>query len=165
MAIAKNLRLITICFLTFVATLVAVAGAHLLSTKRGYTDFLAKPGKAERIELRAAPIDPSWIISGSPVCRSTVFDLSHDQSSKSGIWECRGASKFVWHYGVDESIYILEGEAHLEYLGNKFTLTPGDSTHFAAGTKATWVVNEHVRKTFRLYEPGRLVKVMRRIVR
>ena len=164
MVSAKIFRPITICFLAVVATLIAMAGLHLLNVKRGYTDFLRNPGKAEKIELKPAPINPSWIIAGSPICRSAVFDLSHDETSRSGIWECRGAAKFEWHYGMDEAIYILEGVAEIEYLGKKFTLTAGDSTHFAAGTKAIWVVHEHVRKTFRLHEPGRLIKFMRRLV-
>ena len=81
----------------------------------------------------------------------------------SGLWECIGPAKFVWHYSVDEDIHVLEGSAEIEYLGNKFTLHAGDSTRFVSGTTATWVVNERVKKTFRIQNPGYLIKAMRRI--
>ena len=103
------------------------------------------------------------MISGSPKIRVNEYGQSHYESFTSGIWECTGPAQFEWHYPVDESIYILEGAVQIEYLGKKFTLNAGDSTHFAAGTVAKWTVPERVKKTYAIYEPGRLVRLMRRI--
>jgi uncharacterized cupin superfamily protein len=115
------------------------------------------------MELKLAPIDPSWIISGSPVFYAGAFDRSPD--TMSGIWECIGPGKFIWHYSVDETIYVLEGSAHIEYLDKQLTLRPGDSTRFVAGTTAVWLVTEHVKKTFRIKKLGRVEKIMRHILR
>jgi uncharacterized cupin superfamily protein len=161
--VSRTLRIVALLVLAVAGTLVAVAIVHLAANRSGYSDFPQKLGKREHIALTLSPINPAWIISGSPVCRANIFDPSHDRKSSSGIWECTGPAKFDWHYGRDESIYLLDGAVEIEYMGKKFSLAAGDSTHFAAGTKATWVVPQHVRKTYRLYEPGRLVRYMRRL--
>jgi uncharacterized cupin superfamily protein len=165
MAAAKTWRLIALCLVVVLGMLIAVSSLHFLRAKRGYGDFVKKLGKREYIELTSAPINPSWIISGSPDCRANKFERSHDGSSGSGIWGCIGPAKFYWHYEGDESIYVLEGYAEIEYLGNKFTLRAGDSTHFTDGTKATWVVPEHIKKTYRIYDLGRVERHMRRIAK
>ena len=165
MATAKTWRLITLCLVVVMGMLIAVAGVHLLRGKRGYSEFLGKLGKREHVELKPAPINPSWVISGSPICRANKFERAHDGSSFSGIWGCVGPATFYWHYEVDESIYILEGSAEIEYFGNKFLLRAGDSTHFTQGTRATWNVPEHVKKTYRIYDLGRIEKLIRRIAK
>jgi uncharacterized cupin superfamily protein len=90
--------------------------------------------------------------------------VSERPASRSGIWECTGPGQFRWEYSVDEAIYILEGSADIEYLGNRFTLSAGDSTKFIAGTSANWTVPNRIKKTFRIYDPGRLTtRLMRRL--
>ena len=106
-------------------------------------------------------IDPSWVISGTPSFRTTIFERSPFWGTSSGIWEATGPTKFVWHYSVDEVIYVLEGSAEIEYLGNTFILHPGDSTRFVEGTTATWTVNDRVKKTFRIQKNGTLVRWLR----
>jgi uncharacterized protein len=149
--------------LTVVATLAVVLGIELLWLMPGYVDYREKLAKQERRELHPLAVDPSWVISGSPVFRANVFQRSRHAATLSGIWECVGPAKFEWHYGVDESIYILEGSVEIEYLGRRFRLTAGDSTHFAAGTTAVWMVADHVKKTYYINRPGRLTRVMRRL--
>src|SRR6266850_2179902 len=144
MATSKILRIVALCFLVIVGTLIGVASARLVAVKPGYTSFLEKLGRREHITWASGSIDPSWLIEGSPVFQSKKFEHAHDGSSHSGIWRCLGPAKFHWYYEVDESIYILDGSAEIEYLGNKFTLSAGDSTHFAAGTSATWIVPTQV---------------------
>jgi len=86
-------------------------------------------------------------------------------SAASGIWECVGPGQFTWKYGVDETIYILEGSVDIEYLGGKFTLNAGDTTHFTQGTDATWTVRDRVKKTFTVYKVDFLSRVVRRLLR
>ena len=143
----------------------AVQSVYFFRAKRAYGEFLGKLGKREHIELKLSPIKPSWVISGSPVCHANKFESAHDGMSASGIWGCVGPATFEWYYEGDESVYILEGSAEIEYLGKKFVLRAGDSTHFTDGTKATWNVPERVKKTWRIYDLGRVEKLMRGIVK
>ena len=150
MVIAATLALV------LVVDLAAKAPAFI-----GYTDGL---GVSERHELQLDSIDPSWIISGEPVFHTAVFERSPQWASSSGIWECIGPASFVWHYSVDETIYVLEGSAEIEYMGRRFTLNAGDSTRFVAGTTATWTISDHIKKTFRIQRPGRIIKGMRSVL-
>jgi len=80
------------------------------------------------------------------------------------FWECDGPARFLWHYGVDETIYILEGTAQKEYLGKTISLAAGDSLHLATETNATWTVDRYVKTTYGLDNPGRVVRVLRRLL-
>jgi uncharacterized cupin superfamily protein len=161
----KMLRLTAIASLVVLGTLIAVAATHLVEKKPGYTEYLERVGKADKIVFKDASIPPAMMLSGKAVCRSKLFHLSHDRSAESGIWECQGPAKFNYYYGMDESVYILAGTAEIEYLGKKFVLSAGDTTHFVQGTTATWAVPEHVRKTFTFHTPGRVVRYMRMVLR
>jgi uncharacterized protein len=153
-------------FSVAVAVALALAGIvfyHLVTARAAYTDYRSRLASAQPIALAPAPIPASWIVSGSPVFRANTFGRSDDRSTSTGIWECIGPGQFVWHYSTDETIYILEGSAEIEYLGKTFTLQAGESTHFAAGTMAKWHVRDRVKKTWTLYEPGKLARLMRRL--
>lgn len=161
---ARKWRLIALCLAAVLAIVVAFAALHFSRMKRGYDEFTQKLGKRERVELKLAPLPEAWVISGSPVCHANKFEKALDGSSASGLWGCTGPARFKWIYDGDESIYILEGSAEVEYLGNKFTLGPGDSTHFTEGTTAVWHVPERVKKTWRIYELGRSGKMVRALM-
>jgi hypothetical protein len=160
---ARKSRSILLLAAGAVAALGVVLCVELVRLKPAYIGYMEPVAKAGRHELQPSPVDPSWIVSGSPTFRANVFERLPHMSTISGLWECTGPAKFVWHYGVDEAIYILEGSAEVEYLGKKFTLKAGDSTTFISGTQATWVVSDRVKKTYRIENPGRLVRMMRRL--
>lgn len=143
---------------------VAWVMVRLARAKSAYLGFLG-PSAHRSIPLTSYSVPSSWIISGSPSFNSNVFSTAHDQSASSGLWECIGPAQFAWHYGTDEVIYILEGSAAIAYLGRKFILRPGDRMQFGAGTIANWTVPERVKKSYTVYEPGRLIRAARRIVR
>jgi uncharacterized cupin superfamily protein len=157
----RNILLLTFAI---VAVLAAVVAVKLPSAWAGYVFFKEKVAQRETIVLTPSPIPPDWILSGSPTFRSNTFGRSHDQSTSSGIWECIGPTEFVWHYGTDETISILEGSAEIDYLGKKYSINAGDTTHFAAGTTARWTVRERIKKTWVLYDPGRLTRLLRRLL-
>lgn len=140
-----------------------ILSVQLLNARPAYLQYKDALAQAISSPMKPSVIPVSWITSGSPKFRSTLFGESHDGSSQSGLWECTGPGEFTWHYQEDEAIYVIEGGADIEYLGRKFTIHPGESTHFAAGTTANWTVHDHIKKTWTLYEPGSLVRVMRRI--
>jgi len=149
----------------FAAALATLLFARAVRVRDDFLRYQERLAKALSLPLGPMEIPASQIISGSPVFRSNTFGSSGDGSTSSGLWECIGPTEFEWQYGTDETIYILEGSAEVQYLGRSFTLRPGDCTHFATGTVARWVVRERIKKSFTLYEPGQVVRKMRRIVR
>jgi uncharacterized cupin superfamily protein len=109
----------------------------------------------------SAPIDPTWIIEGSPTTRVRPIAQGGDLSS--GFWECT-AGHFDWHYGADESVYILEGHVLLRDRaeGIWYDLRPGDSVTFRAGSTVEWVVGLYVRKFWVI---GPRPSLLRRLIR
>jgi uncharacterized cupin superfamily protein len=98
------------------------------------------------IDLKPSPIEPSWIIEGSPEARSHVLSTSTDRTATTMIWSCT-EGKFNWYYDVDETIVILEGSIVLESEG----LPPkrygaGDVIFFRHGAQAKWHVDSYVKK-------------------
>lgn len=103
--------------------------------------------------LPAMPIEPSWILEGTPTARGTVLLQSADKCVSSGLWECT-AGRFNWEFGWDEFVQVLEGEATISQEGGEtITLRAGDHAHFPLGAKTEWVVPEYVRKVFTLRTP------------
>lgn len=113
-------------------------------------------------QITAFKVADSWVKQGQPNFRATEFYRSADGKTTSGIFEC-DASVFEWHYDKDEAIYLLEGQVDIEYLGQKFTLTAGQSTFFKAGTVALWRVPGKLRKTWTMYEAGKPVKQLSKV--
>ena len=163
MAITRRWRSLFMLVSAGTVTLSLVFTVQLLNARPAYMDYKDDLAQAVSMPLKPSAIPASWIASGSPKFSSNRFTESIDGSSHSGLWECTGPGEFTWHYTEDEAIYVLEGGAEVEYLGRKFTIKPGDATRFAAGTTAKWVVPDHIKKTWILYEPGTLVRMMRRI--
>ena len=90
------------------------------------------------LELQSAPIDPSWILSGTPVARNRVLFNSSDTSGWTMLWDCT-AGEFRWQYRVDEIIHFLEGGVIVtDENGTATRYGPGDVACFRAGTAATW---------------------------
>ena len=106
-------------------------------------------------ELPAMPIEPSWIVEGSPDARGAVLLQSQDKLLSSGLWSCT-AGRFRWEFGWDEFVHILEGEVTItEDGGRTYKLRAGDSAHFPLGLHTHWHIPEFVKKsfTFRTPEP------------
>jgi uncharacterized cupin superfamily protein len=160
---SKRSRKIKQFLLTIAGTLAVVLAIDLVTKMPASIGYKSHIARSEYREFKPAPIDASWVISGSPVFQASEFERAPYWGTSSGFWECIGPAKFVWHYSVDEDIYVLEGSAEIEYLGKKLTLHAGDSTRFVSGTTATWVVNDRVKKTFRIQNPGRYIKALRSI--
>jgi hypothetical protein len=98
------------------------------------------------VELRSAPIEPSWIIEGYPIARNALLSRSEDGTASTIVWECT-EGKFDWYYDIDETIHILEGSIVLESDTMKPTkFGPGDVVFFKKGAHARWHVQGHVRK-------------------
>ena len=144
---------------------VMMSGFSIIAQFIGEINHLPPPSTINQsTQLIPVSRDPSWVKSGSPNFRATMFASSPDGKMESGIWACDGPSTFEWNFGLDETVYILEGEVEIAYLGKNFTLRPGDTAVFHAGTKAVWhVVSKHLKKSFTLYHPEKLVMAYRKI--
>lgn len=114
--------------------------------------------------LQPMQVDPSWIVDGSPKFFSHAHFTSPDGGTVSGIWRCEGPGSFRWRHDTDESVYILEGEAFVDFDGQTHTLHPGDVTFFKAGTTTTWRVPNRVQKAFTLHHAGRTIRWVRRLL-
>jgi len=139
--------------------LIVFLGTYFNNTTKEWPKFRDRVGVSTKIELTSTTMDPSWIISGMPKFNSLQYATSHDNSSFSGLWEAIGPAKFEFHYKVDESIFILEGSAEIEYLGKRIMLEEGNSMHFLHGTVAIWTVPERIKKTWWIHSPSRLVRL------
>jgi len=96
--------------------------------------------------LAPSPINPDWIREGRPAARNRVLERSSDGLACTILWECT-AGKFEWHYDIDETIYIVDGNV---IVSDEKTaprrLGPGDVVFFPNGSRAHWHVESHVRK-------------------
>ncbi|QCI67269.1 cupin domain-containing protein [Phreatobacter stygius] len=100
----------------------------------------------DSVVLQPAPITPAWIVAGAPVARATELSRSTDGTAVSLVWDCT-AGTFNWHFGVDETVHILEGEVEVSTEGlAPRMLKAGDVALFRSGTTARWHVPRYVRK-------------------
>ena len=98
------------------------------------------------VELEPEPFPPGWVVAGSPEARCKKVVRSHDRTSHVVVWDCTPGS-FKWHYGMDETIVVISGEAFMiNEQGEERRFGPGDMGFFPAGTSCTWRITEHLRK-------------------
>ena len=98
------------------------------------------------MQLKPVPIAADWVIEGAPVARSRRLSTSPDTTSSTMVWTCT-PGKFHWHYTVDETLYILEGEVFVTNEKDEVRrLGPGDLAFFPAGSQSVWHVTKDLRK-------------------
>ncbi|WP_370875537.1 cupin domain-containing protein [Methylobacterium amylolyticum] len=98
------------------------------------------------VDLRSAPIEPSWIHAGEPQARNATLSRSADGLASTLVWDCT-AGTFEWHYDIDETIYFLEGSATIsDGHGPAKTFTAGDVLFLPRGAVCHWHVESYVRK-------------------
>ncbi|MBL0728225.1 cupin domain-containing protein [Piscinibacter sp. HJYY11] len=100
----------------------------------------------DSIALKDDPIEPSWILEGQPHARSGCHSTNTDGWAATHVWECSGG-RFRWHFGVEETVLILEGEVRVtDAKGRTQWLVPGTVAYFPTGTWWEWHIPQHVRK-------------------
>ena len=139
----------------------ALAGTAVFEAGRYVRSAAPASVRAEPKTLTVVPIDPSWVMSGTPQISMDVTSSTSDGGSASGVWVCEGPATFEWRFGMDETVHLLEGQVDIEYRNRRFTLRPGDSATFHAGTRAVWHVPVRIKKMFTLHRPGTLVRLWR----
>ena len=107
--------------------------------------------------LEGFSADAARVLEGTPNFRAAETSRSPDGRVITGLWACDGPTRFEWHFALDETVHLLEGQVDVEYQGQRFTLKPGDVATFHALTRAVWHVPVPSKKAFTLRHPGRLV--------
>jgi uncharacterized protein len=104
--------------------------------------------------LHAAPIKRDWVMAGSPEATACAVFETADRQANVHEWRCtRG--RFVWHYDIDEIVYIIEGSASIKDLatGVTTTISAGSSVLFQRGSGAEWTVDQSIRKIAIIHVP------------
>lgn len=109
-------------------------------------------------------VAPGWVRSGTPNFRNSETVQSPDGKAISGLWACDGPTTFEWSFYMDETVHLLEGLIEIDYQGQHFTLRPGDTATFHAGTKAVWHVPRNAKKAYTLYQPPKLASLWRKFL-
>ncbi|WP_415976596.1 cupin domain-containing protein [Rhodococcus sp. 077-4] len=98
------------------------------------------------IALEASPIEPTWILEGSPQARVAQWSESIDGTTTTNVWDCT-AGRFRWYFSVDEIVHIMDGSVTVSSEEHApRTLVAGDAALFRAGTWSEWHVESYVRK-------------------
>lgn len=96
--------------------------------------------------LEPCPINKDWIIEGTPEATAKYLMETRDGTAFTVVWDCTAGS-FRWHYGKDETVYIVSGEVFItDEGGEQRRLAAGDMAFFPAGSSAVWRVPQRVRK-------------------
>lgn len=96
--------------------------------------------------MSASTIPSDWILDGQPQARSAVLSRSTDGTAVTVVWETTKGT-FRWHFGVDETVNVLEGEVFVTDEKNvEHRLGPGDVAYFPGGSWSTWRVPDRLRK-------------------
>jgi uncharacterized protein len=98
-------------------------------------------------EWTSCPIQPNWILEGTPTARIQSISASADGTSNTCFWDCT-AGRFNWFYSFDETLHILEGGFTLKDLlsGTTREVVAGDIIYFPQGAQAEWTIQKYVRK-------------------
>jgi uncharacterized protein len=98
------------------------------------------------VALDPSPIEPRWIVEGTPQARARELARSADGTAVVVAWSCT-AGRFHWHYGVDETVHVISGEVWVTNEDDvERRLGPGDMAFFPAGSSSMWRVPSEVRK-------------------
>jgi len=141
-----------------IGIIVGVFSLQLLSARSYHRNVPAPSSSAIERPMRELSIDPASIRAGDPVVHGTTFSRTSGGSTQGGVWSCQGPAVIEFQFPADEWLYVLEGSVGVDYLGQKFTLEPGDSALFRAGTMASWDIPDMVKKAWVQHEPGSAIR-------
>jgi uncharacterized cupin superfamily protein len=103
-------------------------------------------GRDETHNWVSCPVNPGWVLEGTPVARIEHLSSSADGTASTYFWDCT-AGRFNWFYTFDETLHILEGSVTLKFPdGRSRHVTAGDVVFFPNGSNAEWTVDKYIRK-------------------
>ncbi len=145
------------------AALLAAVWAQGLNAVRQVRHLPPPSQQATPLPLQPMTGAPATITLGTPNFRAAPYAASADGGTSSGIWASDGPSTFEWRFESDETVYILQGQVDVTYQGHQFSLRPGDTAVFQAGTRAVWHVPDQVLKSYTLNHPSTLTRWWRQL--
>ena len=107
---------------------------------------------SQDVPLASSPINPSWILEGTPQARVNILSVSRDGLAVIAVWDCTNGS-FNWFYDMDETVHVIEGGVTLTDAAGTREVHAGDVVFFPAGSHAKWVVTDYIRKVAFLRQP------------
>ena len=100
-----------------------------------------------------SPIDPDWIVAGSPEAEVMQWAAGSDERSSAFVWRCSPGT-FRWRFAVDEYVHVISGRAELRHPdGTVDQLRPGTAALFRAGDTVEWTITEPLTKCAVLVSP------------
>ena len=103
-------------------------------------------GREENSNWVSCPVNPAWVLEGTPVARIEHLSTSADGTASTYFWDCT-AGRFNWFYTFDETLHILEGSVTLKFPdGRSRRVAAGDVVFFPVGSSAEWTVDAYIRK-------------------
>lgn len=100
----------------------------------------------QAVELEPEPINPDWIVRGTPAARSKKLVTTKDWTANVVVWECTPGA-FHWRYTRDETIYVLVGEAFISTgTDQEHRFAAGDLGFFPNGFVCNWRITQTFRK-------------------
>jgi uncharacterized protein len=124
----------------------------------------------QTVALESEPINPDWIVRGTPTARSKKLITSSDWMVNVLVWECT-PGVFHWRYTRDETIYVLAGEAFISTgTDQQHRFSAGDLGFFPNGFVCNWCITKTFRKFVTSKETmlaplGLSVKVFKKLLR
>ena len=104
-------------------------------------------------QMNPLPIEPAWILEGSPSARLASLARCPDGTTWLDLWDCT-AGKFHWHYHLDEIAHIVDGEATItDADGIVSRIAAGDVVTFRHASRALWHVPHYIRKVAVMHRP------------
>ena len=105
--------------------------------------------RAADLELEPEALDPSQVLSGSPVTSGAVLWESTDGRIVRGVWRCTAGT--VTDVEQDELFVVIEGRATIQVEGGPvLEVAPGSVCVLERGARTTWTVHEPLLKTYQI---------------
>ncbi len=99
------------------------------------------------------PIDPSILVSGTPVQRGHLYLDAKELGLTAGVWDCTPFTEKESPYSVNEFMHVLEGSITIVEQGGKATtIKAGESFIIPKGLVCQWRQTEYVRKFFVIFD-------------
>lgn len=98
-------------------------------------------------------IDPTTLISGTPVQRGHIYDEEPATGYLVGVWDCTAFTTPVEPYSVDEFMLLLEGSIVMILPdGTEVEVGPGKAFVIPKGFACQWRQPGYVRKFFMILD-------------
>lgn len=98
-------------------------------------------------------IDPTTLVSGTPVQRGHIYHERPEQGYTAGVWDCTAMTTKIKPFGANEFIQLLEGSVTIAVEdGEEVTMHAGETFVIPQGLRCSWKQSGSVRKYFVTFE-------------